>query len=145
LTGPSNLPLGLFSVTEYEHFDIELEPGDCVLTYTDALIESNDGDGEMLGEEGVLRILKLLGDVRPEGLIDALLNEVAGRYPESLSDDVTVLIARANGGAQTLTFGVKLRAAVRRARAAFRSLVSSWGSAIQLQLWRFSAEEKPCL
>jgi serine phosphatase RsbU (regulator of sigma subunit) len=53
LSGPANLPLGVFSITEYEHFDVELEPGDCVLTYTDALIESGDADDEMLGEEGV--------------------------------------------------------------------------------------------
>ena len=65
LPGPSNLPLGLFSITEYEHFDVELEPGDCLVMYTDALIESSDADGEKLGEEGVLRILKLLGDVKP--------------------------------------------------------------------------------
>lgn len=52
------------SITEYEHFDVELEPDDCVVAYTDALIESSDADGETLGEQGVLRLLNLLGDVR---------------------------------------------------------------------------------
>ena len=123
LSGPSNLPLGVFSITEYEHFDVELEPGDCVLTYTDALIESSDADEEMLGEEGVLRILNLLGDVKPEKLIDALLGEIAERYPDNLSDDdVTVVMVRANGGAQTLTLGVKMRAAARIVGSALRSL-----------------------
>jgi len=123
LPGPLNLPLGLMSITEYEHFDVELQPGDCVVTYTDALIESSDADGKMLGEKGVLRILKLLGDIKPEKLIDALLDEIAERYPENLSDDdVTVLIVRANGGAHTLTLGVKMRAAARMAGSALRSL-----------------------
>ena len=123
LPGPLNLPLGIMSITEYEHFDVELEPGDCIVTYTDALIESSDADGEMLGEEGVLRILKLLGDVKPEKLIDALLGEIGERYPENLSnDDVTLLILRANGGAQTCTLGDKMRAAARMAGAALRSL-----------------------
>jgi phosphoserine phosphatase RsbU/P len=123
LPGPLNLPLGLMSITEYEHFDVELEPGDCVLTYTDALIESGDADGEMLGEEGVLRILKLLGDVKPEKLIDALLGEIAERYPENLSnDDVPLLIVRANGAAQSFTLGDKMRAAARMAGGAIRSL-----------------------
>ena len=123
LPGPLNLPLGLMSITEYEHFDVELEPGDCVLSYTDALIESSDADGEMLGEEGVLRILKLLGDVKPEKLIDALLGEIAERYPENLSnDDVTLLIVRANGAAQSFTLGDKMRAAARMAGGAIRSL-----------------------
>ena len=121
--GPMNLPLGILSITEYEHFEVELEPGDCLVTYTDALIESTDADGEKLGEDGVLRLLRLLGDVKPEKLIDALLGEIAERYPENLSDDdVTVLIVRANGGARDMTLGVKLRAAARMAGAAFRSL-----------------------
>ena len=123
LPGPLNLPLGILSITEYEHFDLELEPGDCLVTYTDALIESSDADGEKLGEDGVLRLLKLLGDVKPEKLIDELLGEIAERYPENLSDDdVTVLVLRANGGAQTFTLGDKMRAAARMAGAALRSL-----------------------
>jgi hypothetical protein len=77
----------------------------------------------MLGEKGVLRILKLLGDVKPDKLIASLLEEIAERYPENLSDDdVTVLIVRANGGAQTLTLGVKMRAAARMAGSVLRSL-----------------------
>ena len=118
---PVNLPLGILTVTEYEQFDLILEPGDCVVTYTDALIESSDADGETLGEDGVLRLLKLIGGANPETLIDELLAEIAERYPENLStDDVTVLLLRVNGGAQSLTLGVKMRAAARMAGAAFR-------------------------
>ncbi len=123
LPGPLNLPLGVMSITEYEHFDVELEPGDCLVTYTDALIESSDADGEKLGEEGVLRILNLLGDVKPEELIDTLLGEIAERYPENLSgDDVTLLIIRANGRAQSFTLRDKMRAATRMIGSTIRSL-----------------------
>src|SRR6202140_2090995 len=82
---PRNLPLGLIEMTEYEQFDVELERGDCLLSYTDALIESRDADGEMLGEAGLLRIARLLGDVEPEKLIETLLGEIERRYPENLS------------------------------------------------------------
>src|ERR1700690_2032389 len=34
---PQNLPLGMIDITEYEHFDVELDAGDCLVTYTDAL------------------------------------------------------------------------------------------------------------
>ena len=44
-SGPRNMPLGIMDLTEYDQFDIELETGDCLLTYTDALIESHDADG----------------------------------------------------------------------------------------------------
>ena len=79
--GPSNLPLGMLEMSAYDHVDIQLEAGDRVLSYTDALIESNDGDGDELGENGVLRILRLLGDLAPQQLIERLLAEIEERYP----------------------------------------------------------------
>jgi hypothetical protein len=52
----------------------------------------------MLGEAGLLRITRLLGEVEPQNLIQTLLGEIAERYPDNLSeDDVTVLLLRANG------------------------------------------------
>jgi phosphoserine phosphatase RsbU/P len=95
---PNNIPLGILDVTEYEQFDVELKSGDCVLTYTDALIESRDADGEMLGEAGLLRIMRLVGDVGPQLLTRTLLREIKDRFPDNLTeDDVTVLLVRANG------------------------------------------------
>jgi len=97
-TEPHNIPLGILDITQYEQIDVELETGDYVLAYTDALIESRDADGEMLGEAGLLRIMRLLGDPEPQKLTETLLGEIAGRYPENLTeDDVTVLVVRANG------------------------------------------------
>ena len=108
---PSNIPLGLFDAAEYEQFDIELSPGDCLLSFTDALIESRDADGEMLGEEGLLRIVRVLGDVDPQKIIETLLGEIERRYPENLSeDDVTVLVVRANGRRLKFSMREKLRA-----------------------------------
>jgi hypothetical protein len=110
-SAPSNIPLGLFGGAEYEQFDVELQPGDILLSYTDALIESRDADGEMLGEDGLLRITRLLGDVEPQKLTAALLGEIEARYPENLSeDDVTVLVVRANGRQLRFSLGEKLRA-----------------------------------
>jgi sigma-B regulation protein RsbU (phosphoserine phosphatase) len=122
-SAPSNIPLGLFDAAEYEQFDVELEPGDCLLSYTDALIESRDSDGEMLGEDGLLRITRLLGDVPPEKMIDTLLAEIEARYPENLSeDDVTVLVVRANGRKLRFSLREKLRALGRFTSALIRSV-----------------------
>jgi serine phosphatase RsbU (regulator of sigma subunit) len=118
---PSNIPLGLFDAAEYEQFDIELEPGDCLLSFTDALIESRDADGEMLGEDGLLRIVRVLGDVEPQKLTETLLGEIERRYPENLSeDDVTVLVARANGRRLKFSMREKLHAFGRFASALIR-------------------------
>jgi len=93
-----NMTLGILDMTEYEQFDVELRSGDCVLSYTDALIESRDADGEMLGEAGLLRIVRHIGDVEPQMMTRTLLREIKDRFPENLTeDDVTVLLVRANG------------------------------------------------
>jgi phosphoserine phosphatase RsbU/P len=95
---PNNIPFGIIGVSEYEQFDVELKTGDCILTYTDALIESRDADGEMLGEAGLLRIVRLVGEVEPQLLTKTVLREIADRHPDNLTeDDVTVLLVRANG------------------------------------------------
>ena len=111
----SNIPLGITEGIEYEEeFDVELTPGDCVLAYTDALIESLDADGEQLGEEGLLRIVRLLGDVEPEQLTGELLREIEDRSPENLRhDDVTVLLVRANGRGPRYSLKDKYRAFLR--------------------------------
>lgn len=121
--GLQNVPLGLFEVADYEHLDVELEPGDCVLSYTDALIESFDADGKMLGEEGLLRIVNLLGDVPAEKLIPSLLQEIGERFPENLAaDDVTLLAVRANGGSLDFSPREKVDAFGRFLKTFFRSL-----------------------
>ena len=120
---PANIPLGIIGLVEYEQFDIELDPGDCLVSYTDALIESYDADGEMLGEGGLLRIMNLLGDVEPQELIDALLKEIAERFPKNLSaDDVTLLVVEANGGSLHYSFREKMAALARFGRSLIGSL-----------------------
>jgi len=121
--GLRNIPLGLFQVADYEQLDLELDPGDCIISYTDAFIESCDADGEMLGEEGLLRIVNLLGDVPAEKLIPSLLQEITERFPENLSaDDVTLLIVRANGGSLNFSFREKFDALGRFLKALTHSL-----------------------
>jgi len=120
---PGNMPLGLIDASDYEQFDVELEPGDCVVSYTDALIESFDSDGEMLGERGVLKIVRLLGDVEPQKIIETLLREIGNRHPKNLSDDdVTVLVVRANGRQPQHSFVQKIKAMLRVGGSLMRSI-----------------------
>ncbi len=77
----------------------------------------------MLGEDGLLRIMRLLGDVAPEKLIETLLAEIAERYPENLSeDDVTVLVLRANGREPRYSLREKLQAFGRFTASLVRSI-----------------------
>jgi hypothetical protein len=96
-SGPHNLPLGVMAVGEYAQMEIELELGDLVLCYTDALIEAKQQDGEFIGEEGVLQILTTLDAKNPATLTDALLAEIGRRSEGNLqADDVTVMLLCAN-------------------------------------------------
>jgi sigma-B regulation protein RsbU (phosphoserine phosphatase) len=125
-SSPNNMPLGIIDVTEYEQLDVELETGDCLLAYTDALIESRDANGEMLGEAGLLRILQLLGDVEPRLLTKTLLREIRDRYADNLTeDDVTVLLVRANGHRPRFSLRETLWAQLRFAGSLIRA-VNPW-------------------
>jgi phosphoserine phosphatase RsbU/P len=120
--GLSNIPFGMFQVADYEQLDVELDPDDCVINYTDALIESCDADGEMLGEAGLLRVVNLLGDTPADKLIPALLQEIGERFPENLSaDDVTLLVVRANGNTVKYSLSEKLEAVGRFFKTLFHS------------------------
>jgi phosphoserine phosphatase RsbU/P len=121
--GPRNLPLGILDIADYDASDIELEDGDCVLAYTDAVMESQDADGEMLGEDGVLRILQLLGEVEASRLIPTLVNEIAERYPNNLADDdLTVMVVRATSHQVRYSLADRVRALGRVLRTAAGAL-----------------------
>ena len=87
------------------------------------VFESCDADGKMLGEEGLLRIVNLLGDIPAEKLIAAVLQEIAERFPENLSaDDVTLMVIRANGRSLDFSFREKSGAFGRFLRTFLRSV-----------------------
>lgn len=114
---PRNTPLGMLAMAEYEQFDLQLDPGDYLLCYTDGLTESNDADGSMLGEAGLLKIVRLIGgpDANaadgPRRIAERLLGEIGSRYAKNLTDDdVTVLVVRANGREPRHSHRAQLRA-----------------------------------
>ena len=109
---------------------VELQPGDCLICYTDALIESNDADGEMLGEAGLLKIVRLLtapdGEAldNPQRTAERLLEEIEARCEGNLTDDdVTVLVVKANGRAPHYSTRDKVRAMGRFAKSLIRGLI----------------------
>jgi serine phosphatase RsbU (regulator of sigma subunit) len=118
-----NLPLGWVALAEYENFDVELDPGDCLLSYTDALIEARDAEGMVLGEAGLLELVQQLGAPGMRGPIDGLLKEISATHPANLSeDDATVLVVRANGRTARHPFSAQIRAAGRFVVALVRAL-----------------------
>ena len=111
---PSNIPLGILDLAEYEQFEVQLNVGDLVIFYTDALTEARTKDGELLGEAGLLEIVEGLDRRDPEKFIDGLLEQVGARHVGNLSsDDVTILLLCPNGRRPNYSFGEKLWAQAR--------------------------------
>lgn len=89
----ANLPLGIVDENSYHQFEVKLNPRDLILCYTDSLIESRGPDGQYLGVDGLLQLLRRLPRAEPEKLIPQLLAAIESAWPGNLTgDDVTVLL-----------------------------------------------------
>jgi hypothetical protein len=119
----ANIPLGILDVADYQQFDIELEVGDLVLCYTDALSESRDSDGQMLGPEGLLRLAQTVDAEASENFIQSFLEKISALFAGNLSeDDVTVMLLQANARPPRIRLRQKFGAMLRMTVAAFRAI-----------------------
>ncbi|MBL9115627.1 MAG: serine/threonine-protein phosphatase [Verrucomicrobiaceae bacterium] len=90
--------LGL-GIDEGEVFDrvskdavIQLQPGDCLLTYTDGVTEAENAEGEEFGEDRLRQMLAKLAGDGPATLVNAIVaavDEFCGRI--SPADDITLV------------------------------------------------------
>ncbi|HVW01324.1 MAG TPA: PP2C family protein-serine/threonine phosphatase [Planctomycetaceae bacterium] len=91
--GAHNLPLGIIEPTEYTQFAVRLGLGDMVLLYTDALPEAGVGQNQLLGEEG-LRKLVMAQPMQPvEAFGRSVLAAIREHRGGAPADDDETLIA----------------------------------------------------
>ena len=108
----SNLPLGFDASMTYQQFSLTLEEGDIFVLYTDALTEARSPDNQLLGEEGLLKLVATLptSSVRDlnRGILEGL-NQFTDNQPAD--DDVTILVLRyVASGWRMPTFKEKMNA-----------------------------------
>lgn len=105
-----NLPLGLDDATNYRQFAALLGRNDLVLFYTDALIEAADPAGRLLGEQGLLDLVRSLEPADPPRIGRELQSRVQKhRADQPADDDTTVLILHHNAsGPKHMSVGEKL-------------------------------------
>ena len=90
----TGMPLGLMPEMGYEEKESALREGDCVLFYSDGLVEAHDPHYEMFGFPRLGALIAKHGKQR--SLIDSLLEElyffVGERWEQE--DDITLLTLR---------------------------------------------------
>ncbi len=125
---PADIPLGVIDATKYARVKTQLQPGDLLLFYTDALIEAKAADGKMLGVAGLIRTLEGLGTPDHNQLLRQLLAALgADSDGTPLEDDTTLMLLRLNEQRVKATFLDGLRASGRVAREFCRSLKPGGG------------------
>jgi phosphoserine phosphatase RsbU/P len=88
---PGALPLGAMGDTVFREIKAIIEPGACVLFYTDGLDEAHNPQKELFGKERIVKTM-IDGGNNAQAILDSLLAELA-RFTsgEPQSDDLTLL------------------------------------------------------
>ncbi|MGH9407588.1 MAG: PP2C family protein-serine/threonine phosphatase [Terriglobia bacterium] len=90
--------IGLFPATQYRQEQIQLDPGDVLLAFTDGLIEPENAYGEEFGEERLASAVRAALDSPPNVLADEVYRAVLEWSQSSeLEDDMTLLYLKATG------------------------------------------------
>ena len=93
------LVLGIMADTEYEQYQLQLEPGSKIFVYTDGLPEATDEDNELFGTDRMIEALNADPDADPEAILNNIKREVdmfVGMT--SQFDDLTMLCLEYKGG-----------------------------------------------
>jgi serine phosphatase RsbU (regulator of sigma subunit) len=88
--------LGFLPEPRYESRTLQLEPGDCMLLYTDGITEATDGSDEMFGDERLAAVFAQIAPNRSasrivDGIVQALDDFRRGQVG---ADDVTAVVIR---------------------------------------------------
>lgn len=100
-----NFPLGVVEGAGYKGYEVTLDPNDCVLAYSDCLIEATADDGGQLGVDGLVGILNEMTEAGPLpnfSTVSGALLEAIEAHGYRMDDDLTTIFLRCSeraGGA----------------------------------------------
>ena len=89
------LPLGIQPEAAYSAAEVTLAPGDCLVIFTDGLVEAENQTGEAYGEDRLLASLQSGVGFAPYVLLERLLTDVnvfVGTTPQH--DDITCMVIK---------------------------------------------------
>jgi len=88
----SGLPVAIVKSATYENLSDRLEPGESLFCYSDVLIEAEQSDGSILGENGLIEWIEASCLSGERGtVVSRLLDRFFGTQSEQLADDLTAV------------------------------------------------------
>jgi serine phosphatase RsbU (regulator of sigma subunit) len=89
----NNMIVGAFQFVQYQAAPLVLNPGDMLVAYSDGVTEAENPQGEMLGEEGLKRVIRTEAASGSQHLEQKLLETIQGfTAGRSQTDDITLII-----------------------------------------------------
>lgn len=86
--------LGLFETWDCQTADVNLEPGDLLVLYTDGVTEAANSEGEEFGEARLADCLRARGHLPVASLLPAIVAAVQEYSGMEQADDITLVVAR---------------------------------------------------
>ena len=91
--------IGIIPTAQFKTTEAKLAPGDCLLFFTDGIIEVEASDGSQFSIEGLRESVRRNLDQTTESLLDAVVSDVY-KFGNStvLTDDACLVVAEVQGG-----------------------------------------------
>jgi len=91
---PTGLAVGMMPDVDFKVQQIQLEPGDTLLIFSDGVLEAKNPSGQSFGKEGLLKLLEK-ADSTATALINRIESSLRAHIAESAQlDDLTTLAVR---------------------------------------------------
>jgi sigma-B regulation protein RsbU (phosphoserine phosphatase) len=88
-------PLGLFPNVTYEEFNVATQPGDAIVFVSDGILDAENEQGEMYGQEKLSALLCIHRDQPAAHIADAILADVTRfQGAQDRFDDETIIVLR---------------------------------------------------
>ena len=92
------MPLGLLANVTYDRLVFKPQAGDLMVLYSDGVSEATNPDGNELGRDGLMKMVRALDYSSAEALGTQLASALRAYSGDGeLLDDETIMIMRVNG------------------------------------------------
>jgi serine phosphatase RsbU (regulator of sigma subunit) len=91
---PDGIIMGWIAEIDYASVEIDLEAGDRILLYTDAILETRNSTGELFGEDRFSQIIRDKQDLSGTDFADFILNHLTAwsGHTDGFDDDLTLIV-----------------------------------------------------